>query len=91
MGSFFVYGLFILILRISTTIAVIFLAMLTCCIGLLLLLIPYIGKVILLPISYTFRAFSIEYLAMFGDDFDLLIQKDEKQGGNMRPETDLLI
>jgi len=59
---------------------VIFLAVLTCCIGLLLIMIPFVGSVILLPISYTFRAFSIEYFALFGDDFDLLIKKDEKQG-----------
>ena len=80
MGSFIVYGLLILILKIATTVAVIFLAVLTCCIGLLLLMIPFVGSVILLPISYTFRAFSIEYFATFGDDFDLLIKKDETPG-----------
>lgn len=80
MGRFFVYGLLILILKIATTIAVIFLAVLTCCIGLLIIMIPFVGTVILLPISYTFRAFSIEYFALFGDEFDLLIKKDEKPG-----------
>jgi len=65
------YGLFIFILGIAVAIAVILFALLTCCIGLLLLAIPYIGAVVLLPISYTFRAFSIEFLKQFGTDFDV--------------------
>lgn len=68
---FILYGLFIFVLGIGVTIAVIFFALLTCCIGLLLIAIPFIGSVILLPIGYTFRAFSIEFLAQFGDDFNL--------------------
>jgi hypothetical protein len=72
MGSFIVYGLFILVLKIAVGIAVIFLAAMTCCVGLLLIMIPFAGSVILLPVSYSFRAFSIEYFAMFGDEFDLI-------------------
>jgi len=69
--SFVLYGLFIFILEIAVAIGVIFFALITCCIGLLLLAIPYIGAVILLPVSYTFRAFSIEFLAQFGKDFNV--------------------
>jgi len=69
---FILYGLFIFILGIAVVFGVIFFALITCCIGLLLLAIPYIGAVILLPVSYTFRAFSIEFLAQFGDEFKLL-------------------
>jgi len=79
MGSFFVYGLFILVLKIAVGIAVIFLAVMTCCIGLLLIMIPFVGTVILLPVSYTFRAFSIEYFAMFGEEFNLLQKIEEEQ------------
>ena len=39
--------------------------------GFALLVIPYIGTVITLPIWYTFRAFSLEFLAQFGLDYDL--------------------
>ncbi len=70
-GSFIVYGLFIFILGIAVVVGVIFLALATCCIGLLLLAIPFVGSVILLPVSYTFRAFSIEFLKQFGDDFNV--------------------
>jgi len=76
-GSFIVYGLFILILKIATVIAVIFVAMLTCCIGLLLIMIPFVGTIILLPVTYTFRAFSIEYFATFGDEYNILMKNNE--------------
>jgi hypothetical protein len=42
---------------------------LTCCIGLILLGLPYVGSVVLLPLSYTIRAFSLEFLAQWGPDF----------------------
>lgn len=77
LGSFIVYGLLILALKIAVGIAVILLAVMTCCIGLLLIMVPFVGSVILLPVSYTFRAFSIEYFAMFGDDFNLLAENRE--------------
>ena len=66
------YGLFIFVLGIAVAIAVVFFALFTCCIGLLLIAIPYIGAVVLLPVSYTFRAFSIEFLAQFGDHYNVL-------------------
>ena len=68
-GSFIVYGLFIFVLMIAVAIGVIFLALATCCIGLLLIAIPFVGAVILLPVSYTFRAFSIEFLGQFGEEY----------------------
>jgi hypothetical protein len=71
-GSFIIYGLFIFILGIAVAIGIIFLALITCCIGLLLIAIPFVGTVILLPVSYTFRALSIEFLKQFGDEFDVL-------------------
>lgn len=75
MCSFFIYGIFILMVKIAVIISVLIIAVFTCCIGLLLIMIPFVGTVILLPVSYTFRAFSIEYLATFGDDFNILNQE----------------
>jgi hypothetical protein len=69
--SFIIYGLFIFVLGIAVAIGVILLAVLTCCIGLLIIAIPFIGAIVLLPISYTFRAFSIEFLKQFGPDYDV--------------------
>jgi hypothetical protein len=35
------------------------------------MIIPYVGTVVTLPIWYTLRAFSLEYLAQFGPEYDL--------------------
>ncbi len=74
---FIAYGFLILLLHILVVIAVIFLGLFTCCIGILLLIIPYIGSVITLPISYTFRAFSVLFLEQFGNDFSFFPEADE--------------
>jgi len=68
---FILYGLFVFILTILVVICVAIAGLLTCCIGFLLLAIPYVGSVITLPISYTYRAFSLEFLAQFGPEFVL--------------------
>jgi hypothetical protein len=69
---FIFYGLLVFLLHILVIICVIIAGLLTCCIGLILLIIPYIGSVITLPISYTFRAFSLEFLGQFGPEFTVL-------------------
>ena len=43
----------------------------TRCIGWLLLVIPYIGTVVTLPFWYTLRAFSLEFLAQFGPEYNV--------------------
>ncbi len=69
MGYFILYGLFIFVLGILVVLCVMLFGLLTCCIGFLLLIIPYIGSVVFLPVSYTFRAFSLEFLEQFGEEF----------------------
>ena len=79
--AFIFYGLFYFILGIGIFIAIIFFAILTCCIGLLFLAIPYIGTVLILPVIYWVRAFSLEFLAQFGEDFNVfpnLLNKEEQ-------------
>jgi len=76
LGQFIIYGLFIFVLTILVVLCVIFFGLFTCCIGFLLLVIPYIGSVVLLPISYTYRAFSVEFLEQFGDDFTIFPQQE---------------
>jgi len=68
-GYFLLYGILILGLCICVVILVMIMGLLTCCIGFILLIIPYIGSVITLPISYTFRAFSVEFLEQFGPEY----------------------
>jgi hypothetical protein len=82
-GSFILYGLFILLLQLAVLIAVVFIGLMTCCLGFILLLIPYIGSVILLPITYTFRALSVEFLAQFGADFAIPMVESTTQPYDM--------
>ena len=65
------FGLLAFVLTIAFVIAVVLAGLLTCCIGFLLLIIPYIGTVVTLPIWYTYRAFSVEFLAQFGPNYEL--------------------
>nr|NQU89627.1 hypothetical protein [Bacteroidota bacterium] len=68
-GQFFVYGLYVFVLVLLMILCVLLFGIFTCCIGFLLLIIPYIGSVVFLPVSYTFRAFSIEFLEQFGEEY----------------------
>jgi hypothetical protein len=65
------YGLLVFVLTIMAVIAVILIGFGTCCIGFFLLIIPYINVVATLPLWYTYRAFSLEFLSQFGPDCDV--------------------
>ena len=60
-----VCGFFYMVLLIGAGIAIVAGGLLTCCIGFLFMVIPYIGTVVLLPISVVLRAFTLEFLAQF--------------------------
>ena len=64
------YGILIFLLTIAFVVAVILAGLVTCCLGWVLLAIPYIGTVVTLPVWYTYRAFSLEFLAQFGPQYD---------------------
>ncbi len=81
-GNFVLYGLFLLMLNLFATIFVFTVGLLSCCIGLVLLMIPYIGSVVLLPISYTFRGLGPEFLAQFGEQFDVFPRSAEASTAN---------
>jgi len=64
------YGILIFLFMIAFVIAVILAGIFTCCIGWFILIIPYISTVATLPVWYTYRAFSLEFLAQFGPEND---------------------
>lgn len=68
---FILYGLFKFFLYILFIVFIVLAGIFTCCIGFLFLLLPYIGSVVTLPVSYTFRAFSVEFLEQFGEEYKL--------------------
>jgi hypothetical protein len=75
--SFILYGLLVLVLRFLVIISVVMAGLFTCCLGFVLLAIPYIGSVVTLPISYTFRAFSLEFLEQFGPDYTIFPRRQD--------------
>lgn len=68
---FVLYAVWKFMLGIVVAVAIIAFAFGTCCIGLLLIIIPYIGAVVLLPVTVFFRSLGPEYLAQFGDEWDV--------------------
>lgn len=72
LGSFVLYALFVLGLLLVTGTAIMVLGFATCCVGFVLVALPYISHVVLLPIHVTFRGLGPEFLAQYGAEFDAL-------------------
>lgn len=68
-GNFLLYGLFVAAMFFVVATGIVLAGCFTCCIGFILLIIPYIGSVILLPLTYTYRCLSLEFLGQFGPEF----------------------
>jgi hypothetical protein len=66
-GEIVLYILFCIVLGIGGAIVVLGLMCATCCI----VLIPYIGTVILLPVFVLFRAYMLLFLRQFGPEYDV--------------------
>lgn len=71
LGAFVAYWIFVILLAIGLGITVMIFGLLTCCIGLILVWLPYIGTVLLLPIWVTYRSLGPEFLAQFDDGLSL--------------------
>lgn len=70
-ASFLLYGLFVLLLFVAAALAIGVVGFATCCIGFLVLMIPFIGTVLLLPLIVTYRYLSLEFLAQFDPSLDV--------------------
>ncbi len=66
---FILYGLIVFVLRILVSVSPFAVALFTCCVGFLLLAIPYIGSVVWLPSADTYGAFRLEYREQFGPEY----------------------
>ena len=64
---FLLAGLFVFLLAIVIFWAVIVTGFATCCLGFLLLVLPYVGTVLLLPVLVTYRAFTVEFLGQMDE------------------------
>jgi hypothetical protein len=70
------YAIFRFVVSVLIVIGIIICGCCTCCIGFLILAIPYINAVILLPISYAMRAFAVEFFEQFGPEFQVFPKPD---------------
>ena len=68
-GSFIAFTVFLVVIWIVAAIGLLIAGVGTCCIGIVLMVIPYIGSVVLLPVSVTGRALGPEFLAQFGPEW----------------------
>ena len=69
---FVLVGLFFLLITLIVGAVITVLGLATCCVAFIVLGMPYLGAVLLLPVTTTLRLFDLQWLAQFGPDFDAL-------------------
>jgi hypothetical protein len=70
-GNLILYFLFQIVLGIVIGLMVLIVVLMTCCLAGCVLLLPYLGTVLLLPVLVFHRAYSAYYLAQLGPEFDV--------------------
>ncbi len=70
-GRFTIYILFQIVISLAVGIIVMACVCITCCCLGCILAIPYIGTVLLLPLSVFGRSYSLLYLRQYGSSFDV--------------------
>jgi hypothetical protein len=71
LGEFIAYALFVMVVWIVVGVVLGVAGVATCCIGLVLMALPYVGTVLLLPLEVTARAYGPMFLAQYGPEWDL--------------------
>jgi hypothetical protein len=69
--AFITYGIVYLVLSVAIFVVVGFAGFATCCVGFLLLALPYVGSVFLLPVEIVMRGYGPEFLAQFGPEYSV--------------------
>ncbi len=69
LGDFVAYSLLMLVLEFGVALAVMAAGVLTCCIGLILVSLPYVNSIVLLPLFAARRAIGPEFLAQYGPEW----------------------
>ena len=65
---FLIVGLAVLAAFAVFGVSVLVFGIMTCCVGFLLLMMPYLSNVLLLPLTVLYRSFTLEFLAQLDDD-----------------------
>ncbi|OQX87355.1 hypothetical protein B6D60_04065 [candidate division KSB1 bacterium 4484_87] len=79
---FIFYGVMKFFLYILVVAGVVLIGFFTCCFGFILLIIPYLSSVVMLPVSVTFRGFSVTFLEQFGTEFKLFPEEENVVAAN---------
>lgn len=75
--GFILYSMFMFVIGAGIGVLVMMLCVVTCCCGLVLLMMPYVNAVLLLPVHAFTRLFSLEFLAQFGPEYDVFPRTEE--------------
>jgi hypothetical protein len=70
-GEIILFVLFLVVITIALGIVVLLVGVLTCCVGLCLFALPYVGTVILLPVEILLFGYTLLFLRQFGSDWDV--------------------
>lgn len=70
-GTILLFGLMSWLLGMLSVILIIALGCLTCCVGFVVMVIPYLGTVLLLPVGVFFKSYTVYFMEQFGPDFQL--------------------
>jgi hypothetical protein len=70
------FALFNFIVWLLVILGVLICGCVTCCLGFLILAIPYINAVVLLPVTYSMRAFAVEFFEQFGPEYRVFPRPD---------------
>jgi len=70
-GQFALYILFQIVLAMAIGVIVVGAIIITCCIAGCLMMLPYLGTVLLLPVLIFKRAYPLYYLAQYGPQYDV--------------------
>jgi len=71
-GDFVIYLLFQIALAMAIGMLVLLVVVFTCCTAGCLMMLPYIGTVLLLPVILFKRSYSLYYLAQFGPQYEVI-------------------
>lgn len=70
-GLFILYFLFQIVLAVAISLLVLAVMIVTCCIACCVMVLPYLGTVLLLPVIMFKRSYSLYFLAQFGPGYNV--------------------
>ncbi len=75
-GAFLWYGVCYALWSVVASVWIVAVLLLTCCLAGCLMLIPYVGTVVVLPVIVFLRCLSLEYLGQYGAEFRMKIEDE---------------